>query len=57
MVRSIIFYCFYVIYVLCPAREKLVPLVSVELRDNRVPAEKLVHQDLLDQPEQGFVKT
>lgn len=44
-------------YVLCPAREKLVPLVSVELRDNRVPVEKRVHQDLLDQPEQGFVKT
>lgn len=40
---------------LCPVREKLVLLESVELKDNRDPVERPVLQDLLDLLEHRFV--
>lgn len=40
---------------LCPIREKLDLLETVELKDNRAPVERLVAQDLLDLLEHRFV--
>lgn len=43
------------INVLCPVREKLVPLVPADLRAHRDLVERLVPQDLPDLPEHRFV--